>query len=126
MASTVAEEVAIRIRAWQNPLQKRLFSLLRTRFWVAQRFQCVRENSLFEPRVEQPWRFLAAKRRKNAAHGVSRGGSGKHSSPGGAKDEFSRTLVSAGMPEVEHIESASADGTGFVTASNQRGWGSLN
>jgi len=42
-------------------------------FWVAQRFQCVRENSNLQLAVEQYLRLSAAKRRKNAAHGASRG-----------------------------------------------------
>jgi hypothetical protein len=39
-------------------------------FWVAQRFQCVRENSIFQLAVEQSLRLSAAKRRKSAAHSV--------------------------------------------------------
>jgi hypothetical protein len=41
--------------------------------------------------VETKHQYLAAKRRKNAAHGASRGKSGKKTSPSGAKVEFSRT-----------------------------------
>jgi len=36
-------------------------------------FKCVRENSIRGFTVEHDQRFLAAKRRKNAAHGASRG-----------------------------------------------------
>jgi len=42
--------------------------------WVwAARLKCVRENSIRGFAVEHNRRFLAAKRRKNAAHGASRG-----------------------------------------------------
>ena len=40
---------------------------------VEQRLQGVRENSSPEAAVEQSSQLLAAKRRKNGAHGVSRG-----------------------------------------------------
>jgi len=40
---------------------------------VAQRFECVRENGILKTEVEGKHQFLAAKRRKNAAHGMSRG-----------------------------------------------------
>jgi hypothetical protein len=41
------------------------------------------------------WASSAAERRKNAAHGVSRGSEIEmRTSPGGAKDQFSRKLFS--------------------------------
>ena len=42
-------------------------------FWVAQRFHCVRENQSFVYTAGVRLLISAAKRRKNAAHGVSRG-----------------------------------------------------
>jgi hypothetical protein len=42
-------------------------------FWGGAALQCVRENLPFSETVEQSSTLLAAKRRKNAAHGASRG-----------------------------------------------------
>src|SRR5450759_111898 len=46
---------------------------------------CVRENYISRDAVEQITALSAAKRRKNAAHGASRGKSGKPTSPEGRK-----------------------------------------
>jgi hypothetical protein len=54
----------------------------------------VREISLCRFRVEQGQRFLAAKRRKNTAHGESPGYKWEMIHPNGAKEEFSSTLFS--------------------------------
>ncbi len=54
-------------------------------FWLERRFRCVHESRNFDSTLEHNCESAAAKRRKNTAHGASRGKSGKQGSPSGAK-----------------------------------------
>lgn len=72
-------------RSAMEPLTASHRTAEKLEFGLERRSRCVHESRNFDSALEHNCESAAAKRRKNTAHGASRGKSGKPGSPSGAK-----------------------------------------